>query len=630
MKFISKIFRRTTKTRLLFFLIADIFFIALSVFLAFFLRFDGKIPSEYFGGIVQWTMALALFFSIAIFYYYRLYYFSWIYVSTNELISLFKATILSFLFSGASLFILRDSDVLLGFPRSILPISYILIFIFCGGIRFAKRIYVHLFNGAEKTEGKERVLIIGAGDAGEQILRSILSSKASLYLPVGFVDDNPLKQGVAIHGLKVLGRVEDIRRVIKNEEIDEMIIALPSASSKTIKRAVELGREAGVKKIKIAPSITELINGEVSIKSIREVEVEDLLGREPISIETQLIEKFICGKTILITGAAGSIGSELSRQVAKFKPSLLLLLDQEETGIFNVMLEFKEKFPHLKIKLLITDIQDKEKIDRVFAKFHPQIIFHAAAYKHVTLMEDHPEEAVKNNIFGMKIIAEASLKYGSEKFIFISTDKAINPTSVMGATKRVGEMICQVLNQKNHTRFISVRFGNVLGSRGSVIPIFKEQIKKGGPVMVTHPEMRRYFMITSEACLLVMQAAEMGQGGEVFILDMGKPVKIIDLAKEMIRLSGFEPDKDIPIVFTQPFPGEKLFEELLTAEEGTITTKNRKIFIAKLSNTSEERLNLGLEKIKTIIYKPEINGIKYILKEIVPSYTPSNFISNND
>ncbi len=620
--FLSKLFEKTTKKRMIFFIVSDTISVSISVFLAFYLRFEGQIPGQYFGGMIEGVIFLALIFLVPVFYFSKLYSFTWAYVSTQEMISLFKAVTVGFLSLGAALFILRDYYIFKGFPRSILPISYLLVFLFCGGIRFSKRIYFQLFNKSETAGAGRKTLIVGAGDAGEQILRSILSLAKSSYLPVGFVDDNPMKQGVVIHGLKVLGKIKDIVGVTKSEDVEEIIIALPSEGSKIIKKAVELGRSAGIKKIKVVPSITELINGEVSIGSIREVDVEDLLGREPVSVEMKAIENFINNKTVLITGAAGSIGSELSRQVAKFKPSQLLLLDQDETGVFNISMEFKNKFSGSNIKFLIANIQDKIKIDGIFSQFKPQIVFHAAAYKHVDLMEKHPEEAVKNNIFGTKKLAEAAMANNVEKFVFISTDKAINPTSIMGATKRIGEKICQAMNQKNGTKFVSVRFGNVLGSRGSVVPIFKEQIKKGGPVEVTHPEMKRFFMVTSEACLLVMQAAEMGHGGEVFVLDMGEPIKILDLAKEMIRLSGFEPDKDIPIVFTMPKEGEKLFEELLTAEEGTVATKNQKIFIAKLARSDSEKLNNCLEKLSKIVYDKDIgtDAIKVIFKELVPSY----------
>lgn len=606
------------KFRKILFLIADAFLIYLAIYFAFLLRFEGIIPSQYFSNI--WgIILLALIFCLPIFYFFKLYSFSWAYVSTEELISLFKAVTLSFLFLAASLFILREHPIFLGFPRSTLFVGYFLVFLFSGSIRFSKRIYLRLFpkRGREK---KERTLIVGAGNAGEEILRSILSSALTAYLPIGFVDDDPRKQGVSIHGLKVLGRINEIPQVVKAHQIESLIIALPSAGSQTIRAAVGNGRKAGLKKIKIVPSLSEVINGQVGVGALREVKMEDLLGREPISLDQQAIENFIKNKKVLITGAAGSIGSELCRQVAKFSPSLLLVLDQDETGIFNISQELENKFPKLNVSSLIADIQDRPKIEKIFNRFHPQLVFHAAAYKHVPLMEIHPDEAVKNNIFGMRIVAKMALEHGTEKFIFISTDKAINPTSVMGASKRIGEMIGQALSQKNSTKFISVRFGNVLNSRGSVIPIFKEQIRKREPIKVTHSEMKRYFMTIPEACLLVMQAGVMGQGGEVFVLDMGDPFKIVDLARELIRLSGLEPDKDIPIVFTEPRPGEKFFEEILTAEEGTKATQNQKIFMAKLSKVEEEKLNSGLEKLKEAAQNQDKEAIIKILKTLIPSY----------
>jgi len=596
------------------FLLTDILLISSAIYLAFLLRFEGQIPAHYFPQIFG-MIFLALIISLPIFYFSKLYSFSWAYVSTEELISLVKAAALSFLFLGASLFILKEHPIFIGFPRSTLFISFILVFIFCGGTRLSKRIYLQIFK-RERFFG-EKTLIVGAGDAGEQILRGILASKKSPYLPAGFVDDSPAKKGILIHGLKVLGKIDDIPEIVKGQEIEQMIIALPSAGALAIKRAADMGRQSGLRKIKIIPPITEIMDGEISLKNLREVQIEDLLQREPVFLNTKSIENLILEKSVLITGAAGSIGSELCRQIANFSPSLLLLLDQDETGIFNISGELKDRFPRLKISSLIADIQDEGKIETILREFHPNIVFHAAAYKHVPLMEENPDEAVKNNVFGTQIIARASLNSGVENFIFISTDKAVNPTSVMGATKRLGEMICQTLNQKNNTKFISVRFGNVLDSRGSVIPIFREQIKRRGPVQVTHPEMKRYFMLISEACLLVLQAGAIGKGGEVFVLDMGKPIKILDLAKEMIRFSGFEPDKDIPIVFTEPRPGEKLFEEILTAEEGVIATENQKIFRAKLSEVNEKKLKEGLEELKEGLQKAEKKEIIKILKQLI-------------
>ncbi len=604
------------------FLVLDIILISISVWLSFFLRFDGKIPDEQLSNIRNF-IGLALISTLPIIYFFKLYSFSLSFISAEELVALIKVNIFSFLFSGTVVLIFRDERIFLGFPRSALFISYFLIFLFCGASRFSKRAYTQMFKkGLDKN--KEKTLIIGAGDAGEQILRSILNSRLSHYQPVGFVDDNEFKQGVIIHGVGVLGKIEDIPAVVEREDIESMIIALPSAGSKIIRRAVELGNKAALKRIKIVPSVSEVMNGDVNIRALREVRVEDLLGREQVFLDQGVIEKFIIDKNILIIGAAGSIGSELCRQVMKFKPSSLCILDQDETGIFNIEEELKDNFEKTKIKSVIADILDKQKIERIFRQFKPDIVFHAAAYKHVPLMETNSDEAIKNNVFGTKNVAEISVRNGVEKLVFISTDKAINPTSVMGATKRLGEMICQSLNQKNSTKFISVRFGNVLDSRGSVIPIFREQIRRKGPVEVTDPQMKRYFMLNSEACLLVMQAGAMGQGGEVFVLDMGEPIKILDLAKEMIKISGFEPNKDIPIVFTGIRPGEKLFEEILTIEEGVVATKNKKIFITKLSKVNEEKLNPGLKKLNTVIQIGNQKEIRDILRKIIPSYKPQD------
>jgi len=392
---------------------------------------------------------------------------------------------------------------------------------------------------------------------------------------------------------------------------------LPSAGNAIIRKAIEIARIAGIKKIKIAPALNEIISGEISFKNLKDVDVGDILSREQIFLDTKQIEAFIKNKTVLITGAAGSIGSELSRQTAKFNPSLILLLDQDETGIFNISNELENSFPNLKIKSIIADIGDKGRISEILGAFHPKIVFHAAAYKHVPLMERNSCEAVKNNIFGTENLAEASVDNNVEKFVFISTDKAVNPASVMGMTKRVGEMICQAQNKKGKTRFISVRFGNVLDSRGSVIPTFRDQIKRGGPVEVTHPDMKRYFILISEACLLVMQSGAAGEGGEVFVLDMGEPVKILDLAREMIGSSGLLPDKDIAIVFSGIRPGEKLFEELLTAEEGTAATKYQRIFVAKLKDIDEVKFWGNINNLKDNLGKNNKEDLLSALKNSI-------------
>jgi FlaA1/EpsC-like NDP-sugar epimerase len=621
--FIKKYLRKTAKTRMIFFMVNDLVLIPAAIALSFFLRFEGQIPLQYYNVIGLMTF-LTLIFSIPIFYFNGLYSFSWSYVSAGELVSLVKATIISFSFLGAAFFIFRDYSVFSGFPRSTIFMSFFLVVLFCGGIRFSKRFYLQTFKKNIKgKEGDSKVLIVGAGDSGEQILRSMISSSSSSFNPVGFVDDSLVKQGVSIHGLKVLGKVEEIPKIVEEKKVNSIIIAMPSAGPTAIKRAIEMGRSAGVKEIKVVPILADIVGGEVSVANLKDIKIEDLLEREPVSLDLGSIRDFIKDKKVLITGAAGSIGSELSRQVARFNPSSLVLLDQDETGIFNILEELERKFNNFDILSEIADVTDKEKVDYIFGKIKPDIVFHAAAYKHVPLMEEHFDEAVKNNIFGTKNVAEASFKNNVNKFVFISTDKAVKPVSVMGATKRVGELICRTLNDKGSTKFVSVRFGNVLDSRGSVIPIFKDQIKRGGPVEVTHPEMKRYFMMIPEACLLVLQAAEMGEGKEVFVLDMGKPIKILDLAREMIRLSGLEPDKDVPIVFSGTRPGEKLFEEILTAEEGVNATKQKKIFTAKISSDmSIDSFENILNEIKKVVEEKNKERLNEYLKEIIPSFSP--------
>ncbi len=612
------IFKRSAATRLIFFIAIDVASIILSVWLSFLIRFDGVIPQQYEVFLPRIIMLLIIFI-VPIFYFQKLYSFSWSYVSANEAISLFLATTVSFIFLGITIYVSKYFPAFLNFPRATIAISYILVFVFCSLSRFAKRIYIRI-TASKKTLHKDKTLIVGAGDSGEQMLRNILSAAIKPYFISGFIDDSKIKQGVAIHGVKVLGKISDIPNIVSRSEIKQLIIALPSHASQAISKAIELGRNAGIKKIKIAPQLTEIIRGEFSVKNLQDIRPETLLGRESMHLNKNQIENFIKNRTVLVTGSAGSIGSELSLQVAAFQPSLLILLDQDETGIFNISGQIRNKFPKLKIHPLVADIKEGAVISSIFKELKPNIVFHAAAYKHVPLMEAQPDEAVRNNIFGTENLIKESAANQVEKFVFISTDKAVNPSSVMGATKRIGEMLCQAHNQKNQTKFISVRFGNVLDSRGSVIPIFREQIRKRGPVEVTDPEMKRYFMLNSEACLLVMQAGAMGQGGEVFVLDMGEPIKILDLAKEMIRLSGFKPDKDIAIVFTGIRPGEKLFEEILTAEEGILATQNEKIFMAKMSGVSFDKLKEDIAYLKDLISRDNFKEIIDFLKSVTPYY----------
>jgi FlaA1/EpsC-like NDP-sugar epimerase len=569
---------------------------------------------------------MALLIKLSFLILFNLYDISWRFISLQEIIRIFYALSIGSLFFAMVIFILRVyspfRDVL-PFPRSAILIDFIICTFLIISLRVSKRIFLEgIKSPFRQTEEKIRVLIYGAGGAGEQIVRQMQRNKASNYMPVGFIDDNPAKSGINIHGVKVLGNRKDIHSVIKTNKVDELLVALPSAHSNDIKEIVALIRDSNlVKNIKILPNVTDLINGNVTLSDIHEVELEDLLGREPVQIDFKAIENFLQGKRVMITGAGGSIGSELAKSILQFNPQKLIVLDIDETEIFYLLNDLKSK--NTEIIPVIGDIKDQEKITSVFEDLSPQIILHSAAYKHVPVLEMYPDEAVKTNVLGTKVLAETSLQHKIEKFIFISTDKAINPTSVMGATKRAGEELIKAFNQKNKTMFISVRFGNVLGSRGSVIPLFKEQLKKGGPLTVTHPEMERYFMSTSEAVLLVLEASAIGQGGEVFVLDMGEPIKILDLAKEMIRLSGYEPDVDIPIVFTKVRPGEKLYEEILSAEEGVSPTEYEKVLMARSSN--QRSVELILEKTAQLIQMSHQNNkeeIIKILREIVPTYSP--------
>ncbi len=615
-------FQPTHTRRVLFFLSGDVFLIALSMGLAFFLRFEWRIPTRYLDDL--WVLILiAVAVKVPIFYLQRLYHLSWSYVSVQELLSVFKGVLYSSSLLGAAFFVLRPSLTELSFPRSILFIDFFLTLLFIGGLRSAKRIWLQ-FARRPLMKGR-RTLIVGAGDAGEQLVRSLKREERPGFWPIGLIDDNPAKQGVLIHGVPVLGPRTRLRELIQRWSAEAVIIAMPSAPSRVIQEAVELARKGGVSEIKIVPFLSELYTGEVKVSELREVRPEDLLGREPVAIDTQTVQAFLRGNRVLITGAAGSIGSELCRQALRFEPQELLALDIDETGLFNLGQELERRFPSRNYRIIVGDVRDRAKIEAVLKIHRPQVIFHAAAYKHVPIMEAFPEEAVKTNIFGTQIVLEEACRAGTEAFVLISTDKAVNPVSVMGMTKRIAEMVMLEAGRRSSTRCIAVRFGNVLGSRGSVLPLFMEQIRRGGPITVTHPEMERYFMTTAEAVLLVIQAAAMGRGGEVFVLDMGKPIKVLELARELIRFYGLEPDKDIPIVFTGVRPGEKLKEEIFMAEEGTEATKHKQIFMAKMrAHLTEDKLAEYLQKLEELVNKGDSEQeVKSVLRQMIFSKAPA-------
>jgi len=466
--------------------------------------------------------------------------------------------------------------------------------------------------------------VVGAGDAGEQLIRSILKQSPAKQLPVGLIDDDPAKRDLSIHGVRVLGRCSELTKIVEKQEVETVFIAMPSAPSEAIRQAVESARQGGVTQIKVLPPLSELISGRVEASLLREVHLEDLLGRTPVTVDSQAVEAYLKNKTVMITGAAGSIGEQLCRQAARFSPKTVLAIDNNESGLFELESFINKEFPELAFEILVGDVRDPQKTDALFAKFKPQVVFHAAAYKHVHLMEKFPEESVHVNVIGTRIVAEAALRHKAENFVLISTDKAVNPPNVYGASKRLAETMIVLLNRRGGTRFSAVRFGNVLGSRGSVVPLFEQQIKQRGPITVTDPAMKRYFMVTSEAILLVLQASAMGRGGEVFVLDMGEPGEIVAMARELIRLHGYEPDRDIPIVYTGIRPGEKLFEDLLTAEEGTQATQHERVFTARLSTlVSEEQLWHALDAYQEGKVKGKAAIVNW-LKELVPEYKPFN------
>jgi FlaA1/EpsC-like NDP-sugar epimerase len=507
----------------------------------------------------------------------------------------------------------------LGVPRSILLMTFFTDIILIGGVRLLYRLLRRLSCfGFFTTCGWKRVLIVGGGDAGSIIIKELKLNLQLKSIPVAIIDDDRFKRGRKINGVTIIGDRYCIASTVENYKIDEIIIALPSAPKVEINKIFsECSRTSC--KVKILPSVSQLIEGSVCIQKIREVKLEDLLGREPIKLDTCEISSYIKDHVVLVTGGGGSIGSELCRQISSFEPKRLIILDNYENNAYDIQNELTDNYPNLDLFTVIANIRDKQRLENIFRKYRPEVVFHAAAHKHVPLMEANPTEAIKNNVFGTQNVAECADKYEVIKFVLISTDKAVNPTNIMGATKRIAEMMVQSFNRHSKTEFVAVRFGNVLGSNGSVIPLFKKQIEKGGPVTVTHPEVTRYFMTITEAAQLVIQAGAMAKGGEIFVLDMGQPVKIVDLARNLIKLSGFDPDEEIKIEFTGLRSGEKLYEELLLDEEGLQTTNNDKIFIAPPVFTDLESLKKEISILNEIIVKSSDEVVKYVPK-IVPTY----------
>jgi len=601
--------------RTFFFMLLDALLINLALFGSFYLRLEGSEFAEYVityrNAAIVSTVVLLLSF-----HFFGLYRNLWRYASVGELLSIVYAVCVGAAFTIIIVYFISP----LRLPHSVSVLFPLLVIFFSGGFRFSQRVRQENSIFTVRNKDQRKVLIIGAGDAGVLALRELKKRDFNEGMPVGFIDDSRNKIDLHVQGFPVLGSREDIPEIVERYAVDEIIIAIPSASGDAIREIVEICKETKASSLKILPGVHDILSGKLTVSPIREVQVEDLLGRDPVSVDLEEVAGYLKGQVVLVTGAGGSIGSELCRQISRFSPSRLILAGHGENSIFDIEQELKGH----PIVTEIFDIKDREKVQLVFARYQPSVVFHAAAHKHVPLMEGNPEEALKNNILGTYNLAAAADRTGVKTFVLISTDKAVNPTSFMGASKRIAEMVIQDYDRRSSTKFVAVRFGNVLGSRGSVIPTFKKQISSGGPVTVTDPNMTRYFMTIPEASQLVIQAGAMASGGEIFILDMGKPVKIVNLAKDLIRLSGLEPDKDIKIEFTGIRPGEKLFEELLTSEEGTSATKHKRIFVARPNHIDSEVVAQLLETIRergSYLQRAEIEDA---IRQLIPTFRQKN------
>ena len=619
---IRKILDNKLIIRRIFLMMVDIVIIIVSNLMGLLLRFDlspEKIDSKFLNSVWSY-MPLNVILTIIIFYIFRMYHSLWRYAGIVEMQNAFSACILASIIQLAGLLILE-----LPVPRSYYFLYGGTLLALTVGSRFTYRYLRSLtrrkVNSSAGDVKLEKIMIIGGGNAANSLIKEIVTSEHVKNMVVKcIIDDDPEKQGNYVHGIKIVGTRYNILDMASHYDIDTIMIAMPSVSRKTISEIVEICKETSCE-LKILPGMYQFMNGEVSVSKLRSVEVEDLLGREPIRVDLDSIMGYVKGKVILVTGGGGSIGSELCRQIASHEPKQLVIFDIYENNAYEIQQELLKKYPKLNLVVLIGSVRNTSRINYVFKTYKPNIIYHAAAHKHVPLMEVSPNEAVKNNVLGTWKTVQAADLYGAEKFVLISTDKAVNPTNVMGATKRICEMIVQTYNNRSKTEFVAVRFGNVLGSNGSVIPLFKKQIASGGPVTVTHPDIIRYFMTIPEAVSLVLQAGAYAKGGEIFILDMGEPVKILTLAENLIRLSGYRPYDDIDIEFTGLRPGEKLYEELLMEEEGLQDTENKMIHIGKPIEIDERTFLRQLEEIQQMcLAEPE--GIRKVIKEIVPTYEP--------
>ncbi len=586
-------------------------FIVLAYILAFLVRFDFSLPSEFMPVFFQ-TLPLVIVTKFLSLYFFDLFRGLWRYVGIADIVQILKASVVAtVLFILANVFI-RGGAI---FPRSIYLIDFMLFFSLVVGIRLLTRLIKERYRGSLLPRSQAQVLIVGAGQTGVLVLKQYLSNPGAGKV-VGFIDDDKKKHHESSLGVKILGGSHDIARVVQKFEVGEIILAIPSATGEQVRSVLSCCEATGVK-IKTVPALEKIIDGTLEVKP-RQVKLDDLLGREPVTIDKEHVEIYLKNKRVLVTGAGGSIGSELCRQILLYNPQKIILLDHNENDVYFLEIELRALFPGADFRTVIGDIQDVGLLRQLFRTYKPEVIFHAAAHKHVPLMEQNPIAAVKNNVLGTRNLVYAATHYGAERFVLISTDKAVHPTSIMGATKRMAEMILQSKAGRTPTRFMAVRFGNVIGSAGSVVPLFKKQIENGGPVTVTHPEVTRYFMSIPEAASLVLQAGALGKGGEIFILDMGEPIKIVDLAKNLITLSGLVPGKDIPIQFTGLRAGEKLYEELLHDTEHDTVTRHNKIYVSQPEKFEPSRLRSLVRRMHHHIKLADEKKVVQLLTTLVP------------
>ncbi len=613
-KKISTFFESRTNIQTLLKVILDTLALALAYTIAFGLRFDLSLPHEQYFVIFKHTIGIAVILELFFINILGVNQSQWEYASIQDIINLFVALLAGWL--GFIIYLYFAN--LLAVPRSVLFFFLILGFIFTGALRFMPRIFFKLQSSL--ASNKKRVAVIGAGKAGEMIIRQMKNDPTLGFYPVALIDDAQKKQNTKIHGVKVLGKVKDLPQIVRQKHVDEIIIATPSASVQEMRRIVQLCEDTGVD-FKTVPGPKEIVNGLVQVQQIRDVKVEDLLDRVPIEIDLNQVREYLQGKTILVTGAAGSIGSELVKQSLKLNPEKVVCVDRSENSLFYLDNDLKQAYDTESYRIVVADILDLPKMKYILNTYRPEVVFHAAAYKHVPLMEYHPEEAVRNNILGTANLVQLCEQHGVEKFVLISTDKAVNPTSVMGATKRVAELVMQSYSAKSSMKLATVRFGNVLASYGSVIPLFQKQIAEGGPITITHPEMKRFFMTIPEAVKLIFQATKMSNGNDIFVLDMGEPIKIVDIARRLIKLSGFEPDKDIKIKYIGLRPGEKLWEELWNKDEAPLKTSHPKIYKAVGSHYNNWHLmSEHLAYFQKAVTEQDIEAIFTKLHQMIPEF----------